>query len=281
MRDEESYPVESHIACPDCGSSDALPIYSDGHSFCYSCEKLTPADDSRVTTNAGFSYTGEHLAIRSRKISLDTCKKFNVRVAEGPRLRFPYTAESGQVVGYKERDKEKNFRWVGKNAEKRLFGQNLFGGQKKTLVISEGEMDTLAIWEARPKWPVVSIFSGAAGAYKDLQNNLKFCLEADQIILMYDQDDAGQQAAIKCASLFPPDKCLIAHLAGYKDASEALQAGDAEAIRQAIWNAAPYTPKQIIDGRDLFDALRAPTVGRDADWFVDDLNTVTGGLRLS
>ena len=79
----------------------------------------------------------------------------------------------------------------------------------------------------------------------------------------------------------PPDKCLIAHLAGYKDASEALQAGDAEAIRQAIWNAAPYTPKQIIDGRDLFDALRAPTVGRDADWFVDDLNTVTGGLRLS
>ena len=281
MRDEESYPVESHIPCPDCGSSDALTIYSDGHSFCYSCEKLTPADDSRVTTNAGFSYTGEHRAIRSRKISLDTCKKFNVRVAEGPRLRFPYTAESGQVVGYKERDKEKNFRWVGKNAEKRLFGQNLFGGHKKTLVICEGEMDCLSIWEARPKWPVCSIFSGAAGAYKDLQNNLKFCLEADQIILMFDQDDAGQQAAIKCASLFPPDKCLIAHLAGYKDASEALQAGDAEAIRQAIWNAAPYTPKQIIDGRDLFDALRAPTVGRDADWFVDDLNTVTGGLRLS
>ena len=61
MRDEESYPVESHIPCGACGSSDALTIYSDGHSFCYSCEKLTPADDSRVTTNAGFSYTGEHL----------------------------------------------------------------------------------------------------------------------------------------------------------------------------------------------------------------------------
>lgn len=281
MRDEESYPVESHVSCDVCGSSDARTVYSDGHSFCYSCETLTPADGSHVPSGVGFSYSGDFSAIRSRKITLDTCKKFNVRVADGPRLRFPYTTQSGQVVAYKERDKEKNFRWHGKNAEKRLFGQQLFGGSKKTLVICEGEMDALSIWEARPKWPVVSIFSGAAGAYRDLQAQLKFCLEAEEIILLFDQDDPGQEAAIKCASLFPPDKCLIGHLAGYKDASEALQANDAEAIRQAIWNAAPYTPKAIIDGRDLFDTLRAPTVGRDADWFVDGLNTVTGGLRLS
>ncbi len=281
MQDNESYPVESHVACETCGSSDAKTIYSDGHSFCYSCETLTTTNESCVNNSVGFSYTGDFRAIRSREISVETCKKFNVRVAEGPRLRFPYTSESGQVVGYKERDKEKNFKWVGKNTEKRLFGQQLFGGHKKVLVICEGELDALSIYSARKNWPVVSIFSGAAGAYRDLQNNLKFCLEAESIILMFDQDDAGQQAAIKCATLFPPDKCLIAHLAGYKDASEALQANDAEAIRQAIWNASPFTPKQIIDGRDLFDVLRAPTVGRDADWFVDDLNTVTGGLRFS
>lgn len=282
-RDADSSVFLRHEPCPHCGSSDANSVYSDGHSYCFSCEKVTPADDDEGTYQSGgsFSFEGDFAPIKSRKITEQTCRKFNVRVAPGPLLRFPYTSESGQVVGYKERDKEKNFRWHGKNSEKRLFGQQLFGGTKKSLVIVEGEMDALSVWEARPKWPVVSISSGAAGAYKDLQNQLKFCLEAEELILMFDQDEAGQQAAIKCASLFPPDKCLIAHLAGYKDASEALQANDAEAIRQAVWNATPYTPKTIIDGRDLFNVLRAPTIGKDADWFVEDLNKVTGGLRLS
>lgn len=282
MQGNESYPVQSHVSCNNCGSSDARTVYSDGHSWCYSCETLTTDDSEEETYQQGgsFTYSGDFTALTARRITLDTCKKFNVRVGPGPVIRFPYTSMSGQVVGYKEKDKEKNFRWHGKNAEKRLFGQQLCGGSKKTLVITEGEMDALSVWEARPKWPVVSIFSGAAGAYKDLQHNLKFCMEAEEIILLFDNDEPGQEAAIKCASLFPPDKCLIGHIAGYKDASEALMAHDSEAIRQAIWNAAPYKPKSIIDGRDLFDELRSPTIGRDADWFVDDLNTVTGGLRL-
>ena len=280
----ESVPIQSHVACPNCGSSDARTIYSDGHSYCFSCNHQTKSltEETSATTYAprgSFTYSGEQIALPSRKISFETCRKFNVRGASGPVIRFPYTSVSGQVVGYKEKDTEKNFRWVGKNAEKRLFGQQLFGGSKKTLVISEGELDALAIYEARPKWPVCSIFSGAAGAYQDLQANIKFCMEADEIILLFDQDQPGQDAAIKCASLFPPDRCKIGHLAGYKDACEALMANDAEAIRQAIWNAAPYKPKTIIDGRDLLEDLRRPTIGRDADWFIDDLNTTTGGLR--
>ena len=284
MLADSSVPLQSHVACGNCGSSDARTIFSDGHSYCFSCNHYTKSltaefPEETYKPRGSFTYSGEFVSLPSRKISVDTCKKFNVRGSTGPVIRFPYTSVSGKVVGYKEKDTEKNFRWVGKNAEKRLFGQHLFGGSKKTLVITEGELDCLSVYEARPRWPCVSIFSGAAGAYKDLQANLKFCMEADEIILLFDQDQAGQDAAIKCASLFPPDKCLIGHLAGYKDASDALMANDSEAIRQAIWNAAPYKPKTIIDGRDLLEELRRPTIGRDADWFVDDLNTVTGGLR--
>ena len=41
-----------HEPCPDCGSSDALAIYTDGHTFCFSCQTRTAgfkADDPNVT----------------------------------------------------------------------------------------------------------------------------------------------------------------------------------------------------------------------------------------
>ncbi|MCP9877334.1 toprim domain-containing protein, partial [Cyanobium sp. A2C-AMD] len=270
-----------HEACPHCGSSDAMSRYSDGHGFCFSCHTYEAGDGEprEALAPSSFYYEGDFAPIRNRCITEATCRKFNVRVAQGPVLRFPYTDKSGRVVGAKERGKEKTFRWLGKNSEKRLFGQSLFGNGKR-LVITEGEMDTLAVWEAQPKWPVVSIYSGAAGAYKDLQNNLDFCLGFDEIVLLFDNDEPGQEASIRCAQLFPPDRVKIGSMGAYKDASEALIARDGDAIRQAIWNAAPYTPKTIIDGRTLFDLLRRPMVGRDADWPFDGLNAVTGGLRL-
>lgn len=32
-----------HEACPKCGSSDANAVYSDGHTYCFSCRHRTPA----------------------------------------------------------------------------------------------------------------------------------------------------------------------------------------------------------------------------------------------
>ena len=34
----------AHEPCPNCGSSDANSVYSDGHKFCFSCNTYTPAD---------------------------------------------------------------------------------------------------------------------------------------------------------------------------------------------------------------------------------------------
>lgn len=32
--------LKSHVPCNDCGSSDALTIYKDGHTYCYACETV-------------------------------------------------------------------------------------------------------------------------------------------------------------------------------------------------------------------------------------------------
>ncbi len=224
-------------------------------------------------------YGGDFASIRSRKLTEDTCKKFNVRVDEGPVIRFPYYSEAGRVVAYKERPQSKEFRWTGKNEDKQLFGQQLFGSGR-TIVITEGELDALSVWQARPKWPVVSVPNGAQGAKKALQQQLNYLMGFEEIILMFDSDEAGTAAAEECVSLFPSEKVFLASLGTYKDPSEALVAGDSEAIRQAIWNKRTYTPQSIIDGRELFDLVSTPLHGRDADYPFDDLNTTTGGLRL-
>lgn len=225
------------------------------------------------------SYSGEFAGIRSRGLNEDTLRKFNARVDDGPVIRFPYYNSTGRVVAYKERPLAKEFKWVGKNDEKYLFGQNLWG-TGKSIVITEGEFDALSVYQARPNWPVVSVPNGAQGAKAALQKQLSYLLGFDEIILMFDNDEAGLKAAEDCVQLFPSDRVYLASLGTYKDASEALQNKDAEAIRQAVWNKRSYTPKSIVNAADLFDLVSTPLHGKDADYPWEECNKVTGGLRL-
>lgn len=271
-----------HEPCPSCGSSDALARYTDGHGHCFSCRYYEHGDGTSINVHKPqrrMDFTGDIIPLKGRNILEDTCKKFNVRYDnETKTLRFPYYNNAGQLIAFKSRDQNKNFKWSGKNEDHTLFGQQLFGGGK-SIVIVEGEIDALSVWQARPNWPVVSLDNGAAAAKKSLQHQFKYIDSFDEVVLMFDGDDVGIQAAQECASLFRPDKVFIARLAGYKDANEAIVARDTDAIRQAFWNKKPYSPKTVIDGRDLFDLAVRPLRGRDADWPFASLDTLTGGLR--
>jgi twinkle protein len=206
-------------------------------------------------------------------------RKFNVKYDSATRtIRFPYYTQAGQLVAFKSRDTEKNFSWQGKNEDHALFGQQLWG-QGKSIVVTEGELDCLSVYQARPTWPVVSLPNGAQAAKKALQHQLKWLMGFEEIVLLFDSDDVGQAAAQDCATLFPHEKLFIACTHPYKDANEALVARDTDAIRQALWNKKRYAPKTVVDGRDLFDLATRPLHGRDADWPFRSLDAVTGGLR--
>lgn len=283
QHDSESEFVR-HEPCPVCGSSDANGIYTDGHSYCFSCGHWDAGSDSDTTTvhkphRRIMELTGDVVPLRTRNILEETCRKFNVRLDRDSKvIQFPYYSQSGQLIAYKARDVEKDFRWVGKNEDHTLFGQQLWG-QGKSIVITEGEFDCLSVFQVRNSWPVVSVPNGAQGAKRALQHQLKWLLGFEEIILLFDNDDAGIQAAQDCASLFPHDRLFIARTSPYKDANEALIAKDNDAIRQALWNKKPYSPKTVIDGRELFDLATRPLHGRDADWPFSALNSITGGLR--
>ena len=279
-----------HEPCNHCGSSDALGRYSDGHGHCFSCGHYEHGDGESTSfhkpqrTHVAMDFTGDIIPLRSRGLLEDTVKKFNVRYDAASRtLRFPYYNSDGQLVAFKTKTPDKDIRWVGKNEDHALFGQQLFGGAKgnnKTIVITEGEEDAMSVWQARPNWPVVSLDAGAKGGKRTLQHQYKFIDRYEEIVLFFDSDEAGKAAAAECAQLFSHSKIFIATLSGYKDANEAIVAKDPDAIRQAFWQKKPYSPKTVIDGRDLFDLASRPLHGRDADWPFSGLDQLTSGLRL-
>ena len=82
-----------------------------------------------------------------------------------------------------------------------LFGQQLFKEGGKYLTITEGECDAMAAYELLgSKWAVVSIIKGAAGAVRDIKENLEYVESFDNVVLCFDKDKQGMEAAKKVAA---------------------------------------------------------------------------------
>lgn len=284
MKDLDDSEFIRHEPCPNCGSSDANSLYTDGHTYCFSCGHYTHGDGEvshKPQSTRMVNYTGDIIGLKSRGILEASCQRFNVRYNTTTRsIQFPYYDSEGRLIGYKSRSADKEFRWEGRNDDHQLFGQNLFGGGR-SITVTEGELDALAVWQAKNNWPVVSVPNGAKGAKKALQKQLKYLLQFEEIVLLFDNDEAGIEAANECSALFPHDRVFIARMEPpYKDAADAIGDHNPEAIRQALWNKSHFTPKSIVSGTDLFDLCLKPLHGKDAEWPMAKLNEVTGGLRL-
>ena len=270
-----------HEPCNNCGSSDANSLYTDGHYFCFSCHTYTPAEginlsQSQTMTN-NVELKGYAQELRKRRISVKTCEKFKI-FREGDTLRFPYFSADGVLAGIKIKNKRKIFTYEGVSTNT-LFGQHLFPNTGKRIVITEGELDAASCYEAMAGWPMVSLPHGAASAKKDIQKQIPLLQGYDEIVLFFDGDDAGRKATEETAGILPPGKVKIARLEAYKDPSEALQANDSEAIRKAIWDAKPYRPDGIIDGKNLLEIVKTPQKPFDHEYPFKGLNEKLHGIR--
>jgi twinkle protein len=145
-------------------------------------------------------------------------------------------------------------------------------------VITEGEIDAMSVSQAQGnKWPVVSIPNGAQAAKKALSKSLEYLSGFEEVVLMFDADEAGREAAAECAELFPPGVCKVASLS-LKDPNELLKAGREQEIISAIWNAKPYRPDGLVNVIDLREEMKKPTE-MGLPWFLDELTQLTYGRR--
>ena len=273
----EESEFQYHLPCTVCGSSDANSMYDDGHTYCFSCNTRT-SGEGEPPSSAQVAVKGTPVRLKKRGLSEEDCRKYKIH-KDGDVLRFHYTNKRGQVVAAKIKTKDKDFYWDGKNIDNQFFGQNLFPDTGSRLTLYEGELDAVSGYHAMPTWPHMSVPNGAAGAKKDLQKIIELTQGYDEVVFFFDNDSAGIQAAEECAQLLPPGKAKLARLEKYKDASEALSAGDTESIRKAIWDAKTYRPDGIVDAKSLLEIVTKPEPPCAYDYPFEGLNEKVHGIR--
>ena len=276
----------AHLPCPDCGSSDGMTDYGD-HTYCFVCEKWTKTGESerRIALHKDLIPMGdmEYRALRARGIHEDTCRKYRYTCSKdtngSPIQVAEYVGDDGRVLFQKTRDKDKNFCVLGAKAQ-RFFGQNLYPSGKK-LIVTEGEIDCLTVSQVQDnKYPVVSIPFGCQSAHKVFKENLDWLLGFEEVIVMFDSDEAGQKALEKLSGILPLGRMKVARLP-LKDPNECLLSGHPDYIIRAIWNADDYRPDGIMNAKDMQDILLKEgddLKGYEFPW-ADDLTRRTQGIR--
>ena len=233
----------THQPCPDCGSSDALTKYADGHTFCFSCNKFRKADGKLMEKPEDATYVYH----AHRGISEKTFDFYNVltETVDGNPTRVAFVYPNKAI---KWRDwNEKNFYADGPMSTASCFGVDKFdAGSRETITITEGEYDALAVYEITHGNTVAISVRSASSAKQDCTRDYEFINSFRKIVLAFDNDEPGLTAARSVAALFDYAKVYHVRNTRYKDANDYLKAGEADEYLNA-WKAAKrYSPDNII-----------------------------------
>jgi len=262
--------VKYHQPCLECGGSDPVSINDNGTAICFNCRKWYKnyeAETKNVVslqetkTNMRMGSSGEFNALTDRNISATTAKKYGVKsvLADGKIVKhsYPYFI-ANEIAGYKVREPNKIFIWQGTSKGTGLFGEQLFQNKGKYITVTEGECDAMAAYELLgSKWPVVSLKNGAGGAPQDFKNSLEFLENFDNVVINFDNDKPGREAARKVAKLLTPGKAKILYMPDeYKDANDMLKQSQQNLYVTAWWASKTYTPSGVMNLSDNLDKLK-------------------------
>lgn len=285
--EQQSSDFVMHVPCPKCGSSDANSLFTDGHAWCFGCNHYTPGDgmehtESPAKGEKGLIPIGEYSTLTSRKLTAETCRKWDYSVSEfngKPVQIATYHDDDGSRVSQKLRFPDKTFSTRGNHGKGLLYGKHLWRDKGRRIVITEGEIDAMSVSQAfNNKWPVVSIPNGSNGAAAAITANLEWLQGYEEVVLLFDQDEPGRAATQECAILFEPGKCKIAYLP-VKDASDMLKAGKITELVDAIFGAKEFRPDGIINGTDMADTILLDDSSSGYPFPWTTLNTMTEGYR--
>ena len=294
-----------HLPCPECGGSDPVSVNDDGSGYCFSCRTFfknyesscrssftpendfckQPVDIKPYRNNAMNNAEGEFVALTDRGISLNSAKTFGVKAiknlqGEIVKHLYPYYI-ANEIVGYKVREQNKMFTWKGTGQGSGLFGEQLCQSGGKFITLVEGECDAMAAYELLgSKWPVVSIKNGAGGAVKDVKQSLEFLEKFDTVVINFDNEKPGRDAAKKVARILSPGKAKIMNLPeDFKDANDMLRNGSSHAYTTAWWSAKIYTPSGVVNAGDLKEKYFNREKKESVPYPWEGLNQKLHGLR--
>lgn len=170
---------------------------------------------------------------------------------DGRAVVFPHY-RGGEMVNFKLRDHaDKKRMMTFGGGEPCLWGWQAIPQDTRSVVITEGEIDALSVWQCGI--PALSVFSGVAnlGWIESDHDRLD---QFSDIVLCLDMDDAGQGATRKIAERLGLDRCRVASLPK-KDANECWLAGMRDEIRAAIRDARYIAPDELRSAAEFTDLV--------------------------
>jgi twinkle protein len=189
----------------------------------------------------------------------------DLRVGEGPEY-MPQTGKTentiwfnylmgDQLINVKYRDGRKNFK-LYKGAEKVFYNINSIVGYN-TCIITEGEMDVLALHEAGIK-NAISVPNGATLTNNNLDyldNCIDYFEDKEKVILAVDQDDAGQMLQQELIRRLGAEVCFLVTFEDCKDANEYLLKYGKEKLAERITKARPVPLENVTTFKDIEDEV--------------------------
>ena len=210
--------------------------------------------------------SGTYDHIEQRGITVRTARLYDYAIGTyrgQPAHLANYRDDTGLAAAQHIRFGMKEFAWHAraKGVKLQLFGQHL--GSDGTLILCEGEIDAMTVYEVlhrfrpREKFVVASIPDGAQSAKKSVSNQLAWVCGFKRVVVFMDTDEPGRKAAHALASLIGPTAAIASGFA-YKDPNEAWLQADHNAILEAINNAKRHRPDAIVHAPDLLAKILKP-----------------------
>lgn len=277
--------------CPNCAreggdtSQDNLVIFDDG-SFCFKCNKPGESagteDDAVKIADSRNPIKGGFEELKERGIRKETCEKFGVQVGQANgKVIIHNFYNQGILLDQKiRRDNNKGEQWwtLGSKTS-RLFGMDRQKPTRKVpVIVTEGEYDALCIYQ-ETGLPAVSITKGAAGSAKQLKENLEWLQQWKEVVLCFDNDEAGIKAVEDSVKVFETSKVRVARLP-LKDANDMVLAGRGSELKKYLWDAELVRKPTMVCLRDIRDkVLVQPKMGKPWPWRT--MTDITFGVRAS
>jgi len=274
-----------HGPCAACGSSDARASYDDGSSLCFSCGDKDQGDGSGGQTEVRvhkdlIPFTIPEDGFPARRIDRATALKWRYGYNSRRECHVAnYCDKDGNIVAQKLRFADKRFIMLGDSENRGLYGSWLWPRGGRMVIVTEGELDALSVSMMQGNsWPCASLPSGADSAEKAVARDISWLESFDRVVLMFDQDEKGQEAAVRAARLLTPGKAYIASLPR-KDANEMLVAGEGGFIIKSAWRARQWRPEGLVRGDEVWKMVSEATKPSIATYPFPRLEWALNGVR--
>ena len=241
--------------CHNCNKSFQLHTYE--RKGATDKEYVRPVNPPKENFNIPRTKVAEWF--ETRGISTDTL--IELQVGEGSEympqtgktentIQFNYYVGS-QLINVKYRDGRKNFK-LYKGAEKVFYNINSIVGYD-SCVITEGEMDVLALHEAGIR-NSISVPNGATITHNNLDyldNCIDYFEDKKKIILALDTDAPGLALRTEFVRRLGAEACFLVDFEDCKDANEYLIKYGKDKLSKAIEKAKAYPLENVTTFKDI------------------------------